>query len=72
MQPVFDMQDIGAFNPADMDVLRKAFHTLSVDHAIGDDEALGQTLAKSLLLLYRHGVRDVDGLVSALAGSKAA
>ena len=66
-----DMQDIGMFKPVDIDALRRAFELLAVREGLDDDDARARALARSLIQLYRHGVRDPELLASAV-GSKAA
>jgi hypothetical protein len=67
----FEMQDIGMFKPDDLEALRKAFEQLSVEYELKDDDAQARFLARSLIQLYRHGVRDPENLVSALSGRAA-
>ena len=67
----FEMQDIGMFKPDDLEALRKAFELLSIEYALKDDDAQARFLARSLIQLYRHGVRDPENLVSALSGQAA-
>lgn len=66
-----DMQDIGMFKPSDIDALRRAYELLAVREGLGGDDAQARAMARSLIQLYRHGVRDPENLVSAV-GSKAA
>jgi hypothetical protein len=66
-----DMQDIGMFKPSDLDALRSAFEQLAVREGLGADDATARAVARSLIQLYRHGVRDPEHLVSAV-GVKAA
>ena len=55
-----DMQDIGMFKPVDIDALRRAFELLAVREGLDDDDARARALARSLIQLYRHGVRDPE------------
>ena len=64
---MFDMQDIGMFKPSDLDALRKAFEELSVQYSLGEDDVHARSMARSLIQLYRHGVRDTQSLVNALS-----
>ena len=66
-----DMQDIGMFKPVDIDALRSAFQELAVREGLGEDDDRARALARSLIQLYRHGVRDPESLISAV-GIKAA
>jgi hypothetical protein len=66
-----DMQDIGMFKPSDLDALRRAFELLAVREGLGEDDAQARAMARSLIQLYRHGVRDPESLASAV-GNKAA
>lgn len=66
-----DMQDIGMFKPSDIDALRRAFELLAVREGLGEDDAQARAMARSLIQLYRHGVRDPESLASAV-GNKAA
>jgi hypothetical protein len=66
-----EMQDLGMFKPSDIDALRRAFEVLAVREGLGDDDAQARAMARSLIQLYRHGVRDPERLASAI-GSKAA
>lgn len=66
-----DMQDLGMFRPGDIDALRRAFEALAVREGLGDDDARARALARSLIQLYRHGVRDPESLVSAVGGRAA-
>lgn len=66
MAYIFDMQDIGMFKPSDIDTLRRAYEELAVREGLCEDDERARALARSLIQLYRHGVRDSEGLVSAL------
>lgn len=66
-----DIQDIGMFKPGDIDALRKAFELLAVREGLGEDDARARALARSLIQLYRHGVRDPVHLASAVGGKAA-
>jgi phosphatidylserine/phosphatidylglycerophosphate/cardiolipin synthase-like enzyme len=68
---MFDMQDIGMFKPSDLDALRKAFEQLSVQYSLSEDDEHARSMARALIQLYRHGVRDPQNLIDAL-GSQAA
>lgn len=68
---LFDMQDIGMFKPSDLEALRVAFEQLSVEYELKDDDAQARMLARSLIQLYRHGVREPENLISALSGRAA-
>ena len=66
-----EMQDIGMFKPSDIDALRRAFEMLAVREGLGDDDAQARSMARSLIQLYRHGVRDPQSLASAVANKAA-
>lgn len=66
-----EMQDIGMFKPSDIDALRRAFEMLSVREGLGGDDAQARAMARSLIQLYRHGVRDPESLASAVANKAA-
>lgn len=66
-----DMQDIGMFKPGDIDALRSAFELLAVREGLADDDGRARALARSLIQLYRHGIRDPE-LLAAAVGGKAA
>lgn len=66
-----DMQDIGMFRPSDLDALRQAYAELAVRNGLGEDDARARAMARSLIQLYRHGVRDPENLVSAMSGRAA-
>jgi hypothetical protein len=72
MKYLLEGQDIGVFNPNDLAALQRAFTILSVQLAVYGDDAEARKLARSLIQLYRHGVRDPDQLVAALDGYRAA
>ncbi|WP_137156416.1 hypothetical protein [Rhizobium sp. FKL33] len=67
-----DAQDIGMFGPEDLDRLATAYASLCGEHAISDNEEACRRLARALIQLYRHGVREPQQLVSALRMSPAA
>ena len=66
-----DMQDIGMFKPSDIDALRRAFEELAIREGLGEDDTRARAMARSLIQLYRHGVRDPENLVSAISGKAA-
>jgi hypothetical protein len=72
MKYLLDGQDIGMFSPRDLEALQTAFTVLSVQLAVYGDDAEARRLARSLIQLYRHGVRDPDQLVAALDSFRAA
>lgn len=61
-----DGQDIGMFDQRDIDALQQAFNTISVRRALVDDDMEARKLARALIHLYRHGIRDPQQLVSAM------
>ena len=66
-----DMQDIGMFKPSDLDALRRAYVELALRNGLDNDDARARAMARSLIQLYRHGVRDPKNLVSAMSGEAA-
>lgn len=72
MKYLLEGQDIGVFRPHDLEALQTAFTILSVQLALYGDDIEARKLARSLIQLYRHGVRDPEQLVAALDGYKAA
>lgn len=66
-----EMQDIGMFKPSDIDALRRAFEMLAAREGLGEDDAHARAMARSLIQLYRHGVRDPESLASAVANKAA-
>ncbi len=66
MDVLKDPTHIGMFEPQDLDVLQGVFVRLSSTHTIDLDEARARSLARSIITLYRHGVRDPDQLFGAL------
>ena len=72
MRYLLDGQDIGMFGPDDMDRLAQAYASLCGEHDISDNEEACQRLARALIQLYRHGVREPGQLVTALRMSPAA
>ncbi len=66
MDTLRDSTHIGMFEPHDLHVLRDVFTRLTAKNAPGLDEARSRSLARSILTLYRHGVRDPERLFDAL------
>jgi hypothetical protein len=66
-----EMQDIGMFKPSDIDALRRAFEMLAARQGLGGDDAQARAMARSLIQLYRHGVRDPESLAAAVANKAA-
>ena len=66
MDMLKDPTHIGMFEPQDLDVLQGVFARLTSSRALGLDEAEARSLARSIITLYRHGVRDPDQLFGAL------
>jgi hypothetical protein len=65
-----DGQDIGMFDQKDLDALQQAFNTLCVQRALPTDDPQAGPLARSLIHLYRHGIRDPRQLVAAVGGDQ--
>jgi len=72
MHYALEGQDIGMFGPEDLDRLKAVYLSLCVQHGAQDDVEAGRRLAKSIIQLYRHGVRDHGQLVAALDRGNAA
>jgi hypothetical protein len=69
---VLDGQDIGMFAPADLLRLQDAYlRVCTLNNVAGDGED-GRRLARALIQLYRHGVRETEQLVAALSQQTAA
>jgi hypothetical protein len=66
MDVLRDPTHIGMFEPQDIDVLHGVFTRLKTDKAFGADEASARSLARSIITLYRHGVRDPEQLFDVL------
>lgn len=72
MRYLLESQDIGVFSPRDLEALQTAFTILSVQLSLYGDDTEARKLARSLIQLYRHGVREPDQMVAALESYKAA
>lgn len=72
MKYLLEGQDIGVFSPRDLEALQTAFTILSIEFSLFSDDGEARRLARALIQLYRHGVRDPEQLVAALDGYKAA
>ena len=66
MDVLRDPTHIGMFEPQDLDILQGVFTRLAGARTLGLDEAQARSLARSILTLYRHGVRDPDQLFDVL------
>lgn len=66
MDVLRDPTHIGMFEPQDLDVLKGVFTRLTETAAGSFDEAKSRSLARSIITLYRHGVRDPDQLFDVL------
>jgi hypothetical protein len=66
MDVLRDPTHIGMFEPQDLDILQGVFTRLTTASALGLDEARARSLARSIITLYRHGVRDPEQLLDAL------
>lgn len=66
-----DMQDLGMFTESDLGALRRAFEILAVREGLSNDDAEARAMARSLIQLYRHGVRDPEHLAAAVGGKAA-
>ena len=72
MKYLFEGQDIGVFSPRDLEALQTAFTILSIQLSLHGDETEARKVARSLIQLYRHGVREPDQMVAALESYRAA
>jgi hypothetical protein len=66
-----EMQDLGMFTESDLGALRRAFEILAIREGLSGDDALARSLARALIQLYRHGVRDPESLAAAVGGKAA-
>lgn len=66
MDVLRDPTHIGMFEPQDLDVLQGVFARLAGSRTLGLDEAQARSLARSIITLYRHGVRDPEQLFDVL------
>jgi hypothetical protein len=66
MDVLRDPTHIGIFEPQDLVVLQGVFTRLAAENTLSLDEARARSLARSIITLYRHGVRDPEQLFDAL------
>ncbi|MCQ4629729.1 MULTISPECIES: hypothetical protein [Shinella] len=66
MDVLRDPTHIGMFEPQDLDILKGVFTRLTAAKSPGLDEARERSLARSIITLYRHGVRDPEQLFDVL------
>jgi hypothetical protein len=66
MDVLRDPTHIGMFEPQDLDILQGVFTRLTAENIPGLDEARARSLARSIITLYRHGVRDPEQLFDVL------
>lgn len=66
MDVLRDPTHIGMFEPQDLDILHGVFTRLTTTNDLGHDDARARSLARSIITLYRHGVRDPEQLLDAL------
>ncbi|CAK7256179.1 hypothetical protein KYK30_04175 [Shinella yambaruensis] len=66
MDVLRDPAHIGIFEPQDLVVLQRVFTRLAATNTPGLDEARARSLARSIITLYRHGVRDPEQLFDVL------
>lgn len=66
MDVLRDPTHIGMFEPQDLDILKGVFNRLTTAGRLRLDEAQARSLARSIITLYRHGVRDPDRLFDVL------
>ena len=66
-----DMQDLGMFTEGDLGALRRAYEILATREGLSGDDAQARGLARALIQLYRHGIRDPESLAAAVGGNAA-
>ncbi|WP_411035513.1 hypothetical protein [Shinella sp. BYT-45] len=66
MEVLRDPTHIGMFEPQDLDILKGVFTRLTTTTSPDLDEARARSLARSIITLYRHGVRDPEQLFDVL------
>jgi hypothetical protein len=66
MDVLRDPTHIGIFEPQDLDVLQGVFIRLRAANSPSLDEARARSLARSVITLYRHGVRDPERIFDVL------
>ena len=66
MDVLRDPTHIGMFEPSDLIVLQGVFTRLTAANPPSLDEARARSLARSIITLYRHGVRDPEQLFDVL------
>jgi len=66
MEALRDPAHIGMFEPQDVTVLHGVFARLTATKTEVLDEAKARSLARSIITLYRHGVRDPEQLFDVL------
>lgn len=66
MDVLRDPTHIGMFEPQDLDVLQGVFTRLTATKSPAFDEARARSLARSIITLYRHGVRDPEQIFDVL------
>lgn len=71
MDVLRDPAHIGMFEPQDLDILKGVLTRLTAANRFDLDEARSRSLARSIITLYRHGVRDPDQLFGVLYDVKA-
>ena len=66
MDVLHDPTHIGMFEPRDLDILQGVFARLRDARTAVLDEPQARSLARSVIMLYRHGVRDPEQLFDVL------
>ena len=66
MDVLRDPTHIGMFEPQDLDILQGVFARLTTAQTFALDEPQSRSLARSIITLYRHGVRDPEQLFDVL------
>jgi hypothetical protein len=66
MDMLRDPTHIGMFEPQDLHILHGVFARLAGARTLRLDEAQARSLARSIITLYRHGVRDPEQLFDVL------
>lgn len=70
MDVLRDQTHIGMFEPQDVALLQSVFSRLSAAGLAAADGAEARSLARSIIKLYRHGVRDPQKLFDTLRSDR--
>jgi len=70
MDVLRDQTYIGMFEPQDVALLQSVFARLNASDRAEADDARARSLARSIIKLYRHGVRDPQQLFETLRSDR--